>query len=61
MFLYQVIIVIDGEHPSEVKEQALCIVANIAAGAGVNDYVMEEEILLKRLLEFVVNIYNIIY
>lgn len=46
--------VLDSPHTSEVKEQALCIVGNIAGGAGITDYVMEDERTLKKLLEFMV-------
>lgn len=47
--------VLDSPHPAEVKEQALCIIGNIAAGAQATDYVMENERILKRLGEFLVH------
>lgn len=47
---------LDCPHPAEVKEQALCIIGNIAAGAGITDYVMEDERILKKLLDFIVSI-----
>lgn len=45
---------LDCPHPPEVKEQALCIIGNIASGAGKIDYVMEDDRILKKLLEFLV-------
>lgn len=45
---------LDSTHPAEVKEQALCIVGNIAAGANITDYVMEDERVMKKLMEFIV-------
>lgn len=48
--------VLDSPHPAEVKEQALCIIGNIAAGAQTKDYVMEDEHILRRLGEFLVSI-----
>lgn len=49
-------LVLDSEHPAEVKEQALCIIGNIASGAGATDYVMEDDRILNKLLEFMVSI-----
>lgn len=45
-------LVLDSPHPPEVKEQALCIIGNIASGAGATDYVMEDDRILKKLLDF---------
>lgn len=47
--------VLDSPHTPEVKEQALCIVGNIAAGAGITDYVMEDERILRKLLDYMVS------
>lgn len=55
LFEYQVNLVLDCPHPAEVKEQALCIIGNIAAGAGITDYVMEDERILKKLFDFIVS------
>lgn len=44
--------VLDSQHPSEVKEQALCIVGNIAAGAQVKDYIIDDDKVLTRLGSF---------
>jgi armadillo repeat-containing protein 8 len=48
--------VLDSNHPAEVKEQALCILGNIGAGARDKDYILEDEALLVRLLEFLVGL-----
>lgn len=47
--------VLDSPHTPEVKEQALCIIGNIAAGAGITDYVMEDERTLCKLIDYMVN------
>lgn len=46
---------LDSTHSSEVKEQALCIIANIAHAAISTDYIMEDEGILKKVLDFVVS------
>ncbi|KAG4070175.1 hypothetical protein HA402_003865 [Bradysia odoriphaga] len=46
-------LVLDSTHSSEVKEQALCIIGNIAHAAISTDYIMEDESILKKLLDFV--------
>lgn len=48
--------VLDSPHTPEVKEQALCIIGNIAAGAGITDYVMEDERILRKLLDYMVSL-----
>lgn len=52
---------LESPHTPEIKEQALCIIGNIAAGAGITDYVMENECILKKLFDFIVciNLYYI--
>lgn len=45
---------LDSPHSSEIKEQALCVIGHIAAGAGITDYIMENERTLKKLFEFIV-------
>lgn len=47
---------LDSQHPAEVKEQALCIIGNIASGAGATDYVMDDDRILNKLLEFMVSV-----
>lgn len=51
---FQIITVLESPHTPEIKEQALCIIGNIAAGAGITDYVMENERILKKLFDFIV-------
>lgn len=46
--------VLDSSYPSDVKEQALCIIGNIGAEAQ-SDYVMDDVNTLKKLGEFLVN------
>lgn len=46
---------LDSPHPAEVKEQALCIIGNIASGAGLTDYVMQDDNILRKLLDFLVS------
>lgn len=47
--------VLDSPHTPEVKEQALCIIGNIAAGSGITDYIMGDERTLYKLIEYMVN------
>lgn len=47
---------LESPHTPEIKEQALCIIGNIAAGAGITDYVMENERILKKLFDFIVSL-----
>lgn len=54
-YVLQVNLLLDCPHSSEVKEQALCIVGNIASATISPDYIMEDESILKKLLEFVVS------
>jgi armadillo repeat-containing protein 8 len=54
-FFLQVNLVLDSNHPAEVKEQALCILGNIGAGARDRDYILEDESLLVKLLDFLVS------
>lgn len=46
--------VLDSPYPSDVKEQALCIIGNIGAEAQA-DYVMDDDNTLRKLGEFLVN------
>lgn len=41
-----------------MKEQALCIIGNIAAAAGITDYVMENERILKKLFDLIVSVFG---
>lgn len=42
------------QHNSEVKEQALCIIGNIAACMHEREYVMEDENILIKLKDYLV-------
>ncbi|XP_071792560.1 armadillo repeat-containing protein 8-like [Asterias amurensis] len=44
-----VIMILEGDHPPDVKEQTLCILANIADGHSAKDYIMSNEDILKKL------------
>lgn len=44
-----VVLVLEGPHSPEVKEQALCILANIADGERAKDHIMANEDVLKKL------------
>ncbi|XP_022109412.1 armadillo repeat-containing protein 8-like [Acanthaster planci] len=44
-----VIMILEGDHPPDVKEQTLCILANIADGHSAKEYIMSNEDILKKL------------
>lgn len=48
--------VLDLHHIAEVQEQALCIIGNNASIAGAYDYVMDDDRIFNKLLEFMVSI-----
>lgn len=50
-----VILILEGNHSAEVKEQALCILANIADGDTAKDYIMANEDVLKKLQDYMVS------
>lgn len=47
-----VVLVLEGPHPPDVKEQALCILANIADGERAKDHIMANEDVLKKLTDY---------
>lgn len=48
--------ILDSEaRPEDVKEQALCVIANIANGSSAKEFVMRDESLLKRLMQYMMN------
>ena len=51
-----VILILEGSHSAEVKEQALCILANIADGDSAKDYIMANEDVLKKLTDYMARI-----
>lgn len=50
-----VMIILEGDHLPEVKEQALCILANIADGDIAKDYIMRNNDILKKIQEYMTN------
>ncbi len=50
-----IILILEGEHSSEVKEQALCILGNIADGDTAKEYIMSNEDILKKLTSYLMN------
>nr|XP_027207181.1 armadillo repeat-containing protein 8-like isoform X2 [Penaeus vannamei] len=49
-----IILILEGEHSAEVKEQALCILANIADGDMAKSAIMSNEDVLKKLMNYMV-------
>ncbi|CAB3374906.1 Hypothetical predicted protein [Cloeon dipterum] len=50
-----VILILEGNHSAEVKEQALCILANIADGDSAKDFIMTNEDVLKKLASYMMH------
>lgn len=50
-----VILILEGDHPVEVKEQALCILANVANGDTAKDFIMMNEDVLKKILNYMIH------
>ena len=44
-----------------MKEQALCILANVADGDSAKDYIMGNEDMLKKLMSYMVRISCLLY
>nr|XP_023018870.1 armadillo repeat-containing protein 8-like isoform X1 [Leptinotarsa decemlineata] len=47
-----VVLVLEGPHMPDVKEQALCILGNIADGERARDHIMSNEDVLKKLIDY---------
>lgn len=47
-----VVLVLEGPHSPEVKEQALCILGNIADGDRAREHIMSNEDVLKKLIDY---------
>ena len=45
---------LEGEHSPDVKEQALCILANIADGETAKEFIMSNEDVLRKLTNYMV-------
>lgn len=52
--LQAIILILEGEHSPDVKEQALCILANIADGDVAKSAIMSNEDVLKKLMNYMV-------
>ena len=50
-----IVLTLEGDHPAELKEQALCILANIADGASSRDFILGNEDVLKKLMNYMVS------
>ena len=51
-----IVMILEGEFYSHaLKEQALCILANIADGSSSKKFIMENEDLLRKINSFMVN------
>ncbi|XP_037282676.2 armadillo repeat-containing protein 8 isoform X5 [Rhipicephalus microplus] len=48
-----VILILEGDHSADVKEQALCILANIADGDTAKAFIMANEDVLKKLTTYI--------
>ena len=46
--------ILEGEHSPDVKEQALCILANIADGETAEEFIMSNEDVLRKLTNYMV-------
>lgn len=53
-----VVLVLEGPHSPEVKEQALCILGNIADGERSKDHIMANEDVLKKLTDYMTHSNN---
>lgn len=49
-----ILVLEDPEHPVDVKEQALCILANVADGDRARDHIMANDDVLKKLMDYMV-------
>ncbi|XP_074644950.1 armadillo repeat-containing protein 8-like isoform X2 [Tubulanus polymorphus] len=50
-----VILILEGDHPIEVKEQTLCILANVADGESAKDFIITNEDVLKKLMNYMIH------
>ncbi|KAG1714932.1 Armadillo repeat-containing protein 8 [Nymphon striatum] len=53
--MHAVIFILEGNHAPNVKEQALCILANIADGESAKDFIMSNEDVLKKLMNYMIH------
>lgn len=50
-----ILVLEDPKHPPDVKEQALCILANVADGDRARDHIMANEDVLKKLMDYMMH------
>ena len=50
-----IIMILEGDYSNLIKEQALCILSNIADGNNSKEYIMGNEDLLRKINSFMVN------
>ncbi|GAB6019062.1 Armadillo repeat-containing protein 8 [Chamberlinius hualienensis] len=50
-----VVLILEGEYVPEVKEQALCILANVADGETAKNFIMTNEDVLKKLVTYMMH------
>ncbi|XP_033340283.1 armadillo repeat-containing protein 8 [Megalopta genalis] len=50
-----ILVLEDPRHPADVKEQALCILANVADGIRAKDHIMANEDVLKKLMDYMMH------
>lgn len=48
------ILILEGQYTTQVKEQALCILANIADGDQAKEFILGNEDVLKKLFNYMV-------
>jgi len=50
-----VILILEGDHGPDVKEQALCMLANISDGFSAKEFIMTNEDVLKKITSYLVS------
>lgn len=53
--MHAVSMILDEDHSVDIKEQALCILANIASGTTAKESIMSNEHILKKLVSFMIH------
>lgn len=53
--MQSVILILEGQYNTQVKEQALCILANIADGEQAKEFILGNEDVLKKLFNYMVS------
>ncbi|QQP54971.1 Uncharacterized protein FKW44_007981, partial [Caligus rogercresseyi] len=50
-----VVLILDSDNHCDVKEQALCILGNIADGDSAKDFIMSHEDIMEKVINFMVH------